>query len=366
MVTGARNPYLITKLYEAALEKGDLSEFAAALERLAGVNSIAVWLADKSGVVDMGLRGPIVEAQEVYISHYSKLDVWNPGARRMGLGRLTLACEHTSEQELVKTAFYNDFARHLGIFRPLGATLKVGTDTVASIGIEQAFAKRLFEEKDKKPLAPLLPHLKAALQLRINQRRGQIRRDLRSNALDALAFGAVVCTNDARIVLANSAAEELARAGAGVVLSPREGGIRAETAGDTQKLRRLIHDVAAGGASGGLRLTGVDGIAALLGLVTPLPSTFGVVPGHVMVALRSVRDSPVFKEGMLASLFSLSPSQAAIALALYNDRSPEEIAAERGNSITTIRTHLKEIFARTGTENQRGLVRLLSLLPPIR
>jgi DNA-binding CsgD family transcriptional regulator len=35
-------------------------------------------------------------------------------------------------------------------------------------------------------------------------------------------------------------------------------------------------------------------------------------------------------------------------------------------AISTVRTHLAEIFVRTGTESQRDLVRLLGMLPPVR
>jgi DNA-binding CsgD family transcriptional regulator len=38
----------------------------------------------------------------------------------------------------------------------------------------------------------------------------------------------------------------------------------------------------------------------------------------------------------------------------------------RGARISTLRSHLDEILARTGVENQRELVRLLALLPPLR
>ena len=65
-------------------------------------------------------------------------------------------------------------------------------------------------------------------------------------------------------------------------------------------------------------------------------------------------------------LFSLSRTQAAIALSIFGGKSPDEIAAERGVTISTLRTHLAEIFARTGTENQRDLVRLFGMVPPIR
>ena len=87
--------------------------------------------------------------------------------------------------------------------------------------------------------------------------------------------------------------------------------------------------------------------------------------GHVMLSLRHARDTPAFDATLLEHLFGLSPTQAGIALALFNGRSPEEIALERGIKMTTLRTHLTEIFLRTGTETQRDLMRLLGTLPPL-
>jgi DNA-binding CsgD family transcriptional regulator len=84
------------------------------------------------------------------------------------------------------------------------------------------------------------------------------------------------------------------------------------------------------------------------------------------VSLRSAHDRPAFTETTLSALFRLSPAQASIALALHRGQTPEEIAIERGVKISTLRSHLAEIFARTGAENQRDLIRLLGLLPPLR
>jgi DNA-binding CsgD family transcriptional regulator len=53
-------------------------------------------------------------------------------------------------------------------------------------------------------------------------------------------------------------------------------------------------------------------------------------------------------------------------LAIFDGKSPEQIAADRNVAISTMRTHLAQIFARTGAENQRDLVRMLGMLPPLR
>lgn len=358
-------PAFIADLYAAALEKDELSDLAALIGGSLGVNSVGIWAADKQGIFDMGVHGIIAETGSTYIGHFSKLDIWNQNLQRMPFDKVVLACDHTSEQALAKTEFYNDFARHFGLFRPMGARLQLGASTVATVALEQAYTRRLFEEHDKTKLKRLIPFLKGALQLRQRQRRPRL--DVRSAALSALAFGAVICAADGRIVFANTAAEELSNAGAGVVLGDRRRGVGAYVPGESRTLRSLICDAANSGPGGSIRLTGADGIAALLALVTPLPANLGGdQPGFALVALRSKRSSAAFKEKTLTALFRLSPAQAAIAFAIYSGRNLEDIATERAVSVTTVRTHLQEIFVRTGTDNQRSLIRLLALIPQVR
>lgn len=42
---------------------------------------------------------------------------------------------------------------------------------------------------------------------------------------------------------------------------------------------------------------------------------------------------------------------------LLNDHAPKQIASEQGVSIKTVRTQLSSLFTKTGTRNQRELVK---------
>jgi DNA-binding CsgD family transcriptional regulator len=186
------------------------------------------------------------------------------------------------------------------------------------------------------------------------------------NALHAFSFGVIICDKGARVKVVNAAAAEmLARQDAAILLN--RGQLSVARRSEAFALARLIGDAATGGAGGAIQLTGRDGTTAILGLVTSLPGQpYDRLGGHALVSLRATADSPTLTESALATLFRLSPSQASIALAIFNGKVPEEIALERGVRISTLRSHLAEIFARTGTGNQRDLVRLLSMLPPLR
>lgn len=339
---------------------------AAKVASVVGVEGGAVMLLQDGLLVDMSITDNIRDlAAAPYQNHYRKLDPWLSRAPIVPSGVVTLSSELFPEDELIKTEFYNDFARSIGMFRPLSAYAAVNARVSVALGVEQPHAKRLLDEHDKPALSRLLPYLRKMADLRMKLRSANTRADATAAGFDALAFGAMICDASGRVLLANKAAEDLARSGSGVILT--RNGVSARVRAEAQKLALLIHRAASGESGGSIRLTGTDGVAALFVLVTPLPAKLGGAgAGRVLVALRSARRSAAFKEATVAALFGLSPVQAATALALFNGYTPEKIAAERGVSIATVRTHLQEIFARTGAENQRDLVRQLAILPPVR
>lgn len=61
----------------------------------------------------------------------------------------------------------------------------------------------------------------------------------------------------------------------------------------------------------------------------------------------------------LARRWGLTPAQARVAERLARGQSVREIAAELGVSRSTVRTHLKAIFAHTDTHRQAQLVQRL-------
>lgn len=361
-------PDLIADLYAAAVDDELWPQFSTLLGKATGIEAVSVWVTERGQYVDFSVAGVFKTFVGSYREHFGRLDPWAASLARTPTETVMIGYEHMREDELVKTEFYNDWARHGGMYRPIGVKMRLTPEISATMGSDNPFAKTLFDASDKRRVQALVPHVKRALQLRLRRQQSAApRANAHAAALNAFTFGVLVCDAGGRLVFANAAAEALARQGAGIVLGPRGKEVGALKAAEGRALGLLIRDATGGGAGGMLQLTGSDGATALLVLVTPLPrqpnDTFG--PGHALVALRSARDRPAFTEATLAALFKLSPAQAAIAFAIYNGRTPEEIALQRGIKITTLRSHLAQIFLRTGAENQRDLVRLLGMLPPL-
>ena len=61
---------------------------------------------------------------------------------------------------------------------------------------------------------------------------------------------------------------------------------------------------------------------------------------------------------VLGALLELTPAESYVAASLVEGRSAHAIAAETGRSVTTIKWHIRHIFAKHGLSGQADLVRL--------
>jgi DNA-binding CsgD family transcriptional regulator len=64
----------------------------------------------------------------------------------------------------------------------------------------------------------------------------------------------------------------------------------------------------------------------------------------------------------LSQAFGLTAAESQLALALLRGETVAEFATRQGIAVPTVRTQLASIFAKTGTNRQAALVRLLASL----
>ena len=61
----------------------------------------------------------------------------------------------------------------------------------------------------------------------------------------------------------------------------------------------------------------------------------------------------------LGTIYGLTPAEAEVVQLLAKGLPLDEIAADRGISLNTVRSHLKHIFSKTGTSRQGELLGLV-------
>ncbi|HLJ90777.1 MAG TPA: helix-turn-helix transcriptional regulator [Candidatus Angelobacter sp.] len=183
------------------------------------------------------------------------------------------------------------------------------------------------------------------------------------DALGRFDAGLILVRADGRVFIANAVAEEILRSGHGL---KSEAGIL--TCTDQKQKDRFLKllktacnphlDTVAGGSivldSGKNHL-----------FVTVFPhtgkSSFAAPLAEIVVTdPKAVLKS---REQSLKTLFGLTPAEASVAMLIAKGYQPKEIAQIREKEWNTVRSQLRQVFAKTGANNQIKLMKLISQLP---
>lgn len=90
--------------------------------------------------------------------------------------------------------------------------------------------------------------------------------------------------------------------------------------------------------------------------------------GHASLALLVLHEPSnerAFDPFIVAEIFGLTPAEAKVAVRIAQGHSIEQITQDFGIAVTTIRSQLKAVFAKTWTSRQSELAVLLSNLPDL-
>jgi DNA-binding CsgD family transcriptional regulator len=190
--------------------------------------------------------------------------------------------------------------------------------------------------------------------------------------IDRLWVAILVVDASGRILVCNAAAEQILRQRDGLM---RIGDLlTTNRPAETRTLAREIATVAVpdgegaapGAGHGVARATRPSGLPPYVLLVAPFATADGG-SGPAALVVVSDLDVPVPDYGRHLSLaFELTDAEIRVARALLDGQTPAEIARARGVRMSTVRSQVKAIFAKTGTARQTELVRLLSRMPSLR
>ncbi|WP_210396936.1 helix-turn-helix transcriptional regulator [Motiliproteus sediminis] len=230
-------------------------------------------------------------------------------------------------------------------------------------------------DEEKETLGLILPHLSRAAELHRTVTQLESRYGAVLSVLDKLLVGLVLLDRQGRVVVSNEAARRIMEATGAFTVSP-QGRLELPSASKSAELAQLI---AATGetAEGENRQAGKQ-------LVIPKRSQLG----YLLLEAMPLRDdgfsdrdnvrgtalfvidpeqSEIISTRALVTIFELTSAEADITEQLVGGASVDQIAEQRRSSPQTVRTQLKQVFAKTGARSQADLVRLaLKAKPPIK
>lgn len=270
--------------------------------------------------------------------------------------------------DLAASPFYREWLepQGLGAVWPAGHSLIDGRGEVAGgISFYRQEGRPDFTDAELAELDAFVPHLRRAFQTHLALHAAQMLRGALAEAVDLLPTGLILLDQRRNIVLKNRGADRILKLSDGVRCDG--GGPSADDARENAELQVLIADAldsSRGGqavSTGFLAISRPSGKKSFATMVAPLLGGGGTVRGDAAVAILiadpdagRIQDSEV-----LAALYSLTHSEAELVRLLSEGLSLEEVAERRGVSMNTARSHLKHVFAKTGTSRQGELLRLV-------
>jgi DNA-binding CsgD family transcriptional regulator len=213
----------------------------------------------------------------------------------------------------------------------------------------------------------LSPHLRRAVTINRLLDLKRVEAATFETTLNTLAVAVLLTDADLRVVHANAAAEAMLRAGDPI--ASRRGVLSAPApifAALAQAVRQAADNEAAIGKRGfgipTLRASGEPCVLHVLSL------THGVLrPGLAPAATAAIFVAPAATPPLppadaVASLFDLTASEARVFTHIASGLTQVETAKVLGVATSTVKTHLLNVFAKTGTRRQADLVRLAASL----
>lgn len=187
------------------------------------------------------------------------------------------------------------------------------------------------------------------------------------SALDLLNIGVVVCGSAGQLLVANKTAQQVLHQRDGLELDPE--GVLSATHDNNASLGKVIQEVArssrgreAGKLDTAFAVRRPSGKRALTLFVRAVNNTREKHSSNEAAVLVMILDAtlPVeTTEADLRQLYGFTTTEAQVANLLMEGKGLEDCCTELGIRRTTVRMHLRNIFAKTGVRRQGELVSLL-------
>lgn len=300
-----------------------------------------------------------------YQEHYWQHDPWMAGLDRMCPGRVALGRDFLSDDDYRASEFYQDFLRPQGFHWFMTAIDEVPPQGVSVVSFLRSPRAPDFGPADRRLLERWLPHIRNCLRIQRELDGFRNRVACLESALDQLAPGVLLLDGKGRVCYANAAAEDIVSRGAELGLRGGQLWLREPAAH-----ARLVAAIEAPRTRGQALIERVpvpivlrdrDGCIALTLIVAPFIANVRGIgrAAQTLVLLTPPQRTIPAVESYLRAVFGFTSAQAKCARLLADGLEPSEISAQLGIAMSTLRSHLQQLFIKTATRRQAALVATL-------
>jgi DNA-binding CsgD family transcriptional regulator len=352
-------PDLIEEIYDAALEPALWEDVVVSINEYVGGQACGIFSKDSTN--QAGLTHYYCGADPHYIQLYAETHSrFDPLSTLPPPGRVVSIPDLVDYDEYRGGRFYQEWLRPQGCVDAANVVLEQSSRDSAILPTVLSGA-RMIDDERRRRIAQIVPHLRRALLINKTIDLKQSEAATLADTLNGLSAGLFLVDAGRRIVHANTAGDEILRAGD--FLRSVNGQLVARDRKSNQALCEIFADhVDAPGIKGTtMLLTAHDGERYLMHAL-PLTSAARSLTGmtYKAVAALFVRkvalDNPCGE--LVGRMFELTPAELRVLLAIVKVGGVPETAAALGVAETTVKTHLHRVFAKTGSRRQADLVKL--------
>jgi len=352
-------PDLIEQIYDAALEPALWNDVVVSINEYVGGQACGIISKDSAN--QSGLTHYYCGADPHYIQLYAETHSrFDPLSTLPPPGQVVSIPDLVNYDEYRRGRFYQEWLRPQGCVDVANVVLEQSSPNSAVL-LSVLSGAHMFDDERRRRIAQIVPHLRRALLINKTIDLKQSEAATFADTLNGLSAGLFLVDAGCRIVHANSAGDEILRAGD--FLRSVNGQLVARDVKFNQTLRKVFADNfdALGVKGTALPLTAHDGERYLMH-VLPLTSAARSLTGmtYKAVAALFVRKAALDRPcgELVARMFELTPAELRVLLAIVDVGGVPETAAALGVAETTVKTHLHRVFAKTGTRRQADLVKL--------
>jgi DNA-binding CsgD family transcriptional regulator len=362
--------HFIGQVYDCTLDRDEWSSLLASCARLVGGETALIYVkprGETSGRLLTSLGFDPAYKLMRYLSYYEARSPLLSRYRNKPEGRLVALGDYAFSTEYQETEYFRDWIRPQGFADMIGGHLVRTPQLSAWMSIRRPRGRGLYSAREIRMANRFGHHLGRTIKLRAKLEIERALANSMQQSLEMLGFGVLIVDAAAKVLIGNRAADAILRAGEG--LKSHQGRLVCDRLQETAALHAAIGSVAQVHKAGNDPGTDI----CVRRDLADRPLTVHVLP------MRAVSNG--FANSAVAAVFVIDPLVASPSIegvvTTYGLTAAERVVlreilqcggvidAARKLRLTpaTVRTHLRHVFEKTGTNSQAGLVRLVMSSP---
>jgi DNA-binding CsgD family transcriptional regulator len=359
---------LIGDIYDAALDQTLWREVLRTSCEFVGGAAASLYSRNSAGRNGHTIFHWNLDGVKSYFNEYARIDPWATGQFMFEIGEVVSITDCIPGNEYLETRIYKEWAKPQGWVDYLAANLDKSTTTLSAIGIFRNEQQGLVDEEMRRRMRLIVPHLRRAALIGNILDAATSEAGALADTLHGLGTAVFLVDEESRVVFANASGQILL---------------------DEQKILRCINSILTAvdppantmlsdvfaRARGGDVAVGITGIAVPLSsppderwLAHILPLTSGTrrnagiaYSAVAAVFVRKVLLEPASSIEAISKLYRLTPTELRVLAAVVEVEGVAATAEVLGIAPSTVKTHLQRLFAKTGTNRQADLVKLVAV-----